>query len=67
MSSPKQDRCDFAVGTATQTIHASQPQTAIDSVPDAAFIARALVAVAALSGGIWYLLWKISLLLIAGT
>jgi hypothetical protein len=67
MSSPIMDRCDFAVGTATQTIHASQPQTAIDSVPDAAFTARALVVVAALSGGVWYLLWKISLLLIAGT
>jgi hypothetical protein len=66
MNSPKMDRCDFAVGTATQTLGVNQPQTAVGSVPDAAFTARALVVFAALSGGVWYLLCKISLHFMAG-
>jgi len=66
MSSPKIDRCDFAVGTVAQTIPDSHTQKAVHSVPDAAVTGRALVAVAALGGGIWYFLWKISLYFAVG-
>jgi hypothetical protein len=66
MSSPKMGRREFAVSTAIHTIPASQPQTDVGSVPDAAFTARALVLVAALSGGVWYLVWSISLHLMTG-
>jgi hypothetical protein len=66
MSSPKTDRCAFAVSTATHTIPASQPDTGVGGAPDAAFTARALVLVAALSGGVWYLVWSISLHLMTG-
>lgn len=66
MSSPKIDRCDFAVGTFAQTIPESQTQRAVKSVPDASLTARAVVLVAALGGGVWCVLWKISVYLLAG-
>jgi hypothetical protein len=66
MSSPNMDHCNLAVGTVTQTIPESQTQKAVHRVPDAALTARAFVIVAALGGGIWYLLWKISVSVAVG-
>jgi|KBSMisStaDraftv2_1062788.scaffolds.fasta_scaffold6203553_1 hypothetical protein len=66
MSSPNMDHCSLTVGAVAQTIPDSQIQKAVHSVPDAALTARALVAVAALGGGIWYLLWKVSLHFVVG-
>jgi len=66
MSSLNIDRCDFAVGTVPEAIPERQTQNAVVGDPDAALAARAVVVAAALGGGIWYLLWKVSIYIVLG-
>jgi len=46
----------------------SEPQTGetVEQVADATVAARAIIAVALVGAGFWYLLWKLALLFIAG-
>ena len=58
MTSPSTTRCDFPVDSVNQTISEGHTQGVVDSIPDAALTARALVVIAAAGGGIWFLLWE---------
>lgn len=60
------NRSNFAVSADTQTMSENDAQGAVAGVPDTALTARALVFVAVLCGGVWYLLWKISVYFLVG-
>jgi hypothetical protein len=60
------DRSNFAVYAVNQPIPENQAQGAFVGVSYAALTVGAAVVVAALGGGIWYLLWKISLHFVLG-
>lgn len=67
MSSPTTlDHSAFAVDSVTQTIPEVSPDPALADRPDMALRTRAFMAVVLFSAGIWYLLWKLALYLIAG-
>ena len=66
MSSPSLNRSVFAADPVTQTLPKAQPDKHAERGADAAIAARAIVAVALLGAGIWYLLWKLAVPFMAG-
>ena len=67
MSSPTTlDHSAFTVDSVTQTISENLPDPALADSPDLALRARAFMVVVLFSAGVWYLLWKLALFLIAG-
>ena len=61
MNSTGLEQSLFVVGAATQTIPETESDRPSETGAEAAFTARAIVAVTLLSTGFWYLLWKIAL------
>ena len=66
MSSPILNQSMFGVDAVTQTIPKALPENTVERGADAALTARAVALVSLLGAGIWYLVWKTALHLLAG-
>ena len=66
MSLPSLNHGAIAVDPGTETFPESETNHATERSADASLTARAIIAVTFGGAGIWYLLWKLALIFVAG-